>query len=203
MMALSLVAIAASCISLGESHEDADKRFYGYFLEDQRAMEGKGFPVYWLGRAFTAGGMTFHGPYGAEFGGEVEGGGSLATYVSWLVGEPFEGSHTSLEITTYSPDAWELAGESLLNPSPQGIPRDYSVTRRTVSVVGRDADLISVPSWTRPVNGLVLIVELDPVVVVADAYSVHSADGSEENMFINNPDLLVQVIDENLRPYPE
>jgi hypothetical protein len=59
-----------------------------------------------------------------------------------------------------------------------------------------------VPSWTRPVNGIVLILDLEPVVVVATAASVHSAGGSEENIFIKNPDLLVQVM-QDLRPYPE
>jgi hypothetical protein len=69
--------------------------------------------------------------------------------------------------------------------------------------MGREAELISVPSGGRPTNRLWLILELDPVVVVGEAGSVLSADGASElNIFINNPDLLVRVM-QDLRPYPQ
>ena len=165
-----------------------------------------GLPVYWLGREFTAGGLTFQGPYGGEFGGEVEGGGIDMDYVSWLDGTPFEGTNIGLKITVYGPNAWGLASGRIMTPPPPGVPSQYSVTRRTVDVMGREAELISVPSGDRPANRLRLILELDPVVVVGEAASVLSSDAegaSELNILIKNPDLLVQVIGENLRPYPE
>jgi len=71
--------------------------------------------------------------------------------------------------------------------------------------MGRDAELISEPSGDRPANRLRLILELDPVVVVGEAASVLSSDAegaSELNIFIKNPDLLVQVM-QDLRPYPQ
>jgi hypothetical protein len=192
-----------SCLSLNESDESTDKRFYGYFLRDEKAMQDMGLPVYWLGRGFTAGGLTFHGPYGAEFGGEVEAGGVFMGYVSWLVGAPYEGSNTSLEITVYSPDAWQLAKDRIVNP--RVLSTEGEVTRRTVTVNGRQAELISVPSGSsRPVGKLRLVIDLNEVVVVAVATALGpiSAGGPDYSPFINNPDLLVQVM-QDLRPYPE
>ena len=91
-----------------------------------------------------------------------------------------------------------------MSPPPPAVPSRYGVTRRTVDVNGREAQLIAVPSGNRRVNGLSLILDVDSVVVVAQAASVLSGYGASElNIFIKNPDLLVQVIDENLRPYPE
>jgi hypothetical protein len=194
---------AISCVGLG-GNDDPDERFYGYFLRDAKAMEDMGLPVYWLGREFTAGALTFQGPYGLEFGGEVEGGGIFMRYVSWLDGTPFVGTNIGLEMTVYSPDAWELAKSRILNP--QLLSNEGEVTRQTVTVKGREAELISVPSANRPINSISLIVDLDTVVVVAGAASVLSSDvrggTSELSIFIKNPDLFVQVM-QDLRPYPE
>jgi hypothetical protein len=200
--ALATVLTTISCLDLGDN-DDVDERFYGYFLRDAKVMQDMGLPVYWLGRGFSVGALTFQGPYGVEFGGEVEGGGTFTRYVSWLDGTPGEGRNTRLDMTVYSPDAWELAKSAMLNP--QLLPGEGEVTQRTVTVKGRQAELISIPNLTirRPVDRLRLVVELDPVVVVAQATSVLSADGdSELNIFIRNPDLLVQVM-QDLRPYPE
>jgi hypothetical protein len=184
-----------ACVKRGDDDE-SDQRFYGYFLRDAKAMEEMGLPVYWLGREFTAtpGGITFRGPYGVEFGGEVQGGGIYMEYVS-------EAKDPGLEITIYSPSAWELAKDRILNP--RLMSNEGEVTRRTVTVKGRQAELISVPSFNRPVNAITLILELDPVVVVAVAASGgQGPDGTDYNLFVKNPDLLVQVM-EDLRPYPQ
>jgi len=202
VVALATALTTISCFDVG-GNDDVDERFYGYFLRDVKAMQDMGLPVYWLGRGFNAGGLTFQGPYGLEFGGEIEGGGTFTRYVSWLDGTPGEGRNTRLDMTVYSPDAWELAKSAMLNP--QLLPGQGEVTRRTVTVKGRQAELISIPNLTirRPVDRLRLVVELDPVVVVAQATSVLSAGGdSELNIFIRNPDLLVRVM-QDLRPYPE
>ena len=193
---------AVSCISLRESDESADDPFYGYFLRDQKAMQDTGLPVYWLGRGFTAGGLAFQGPYGAEFGGEVEGGGVFMGYVSWLDGTPFEGTNIGLEITVYSPDAWQLVEDRILNP--RVLSTEGEVTRRTVTVKGHQAEVLSVPQVSRPVGYLRLVLDLDEVVVVATARAGGpiSPGGPDYSIFINNPDLLIQVM-QGLRPYPE
>jgi hypothetical protein len=191
---------AASCLNLGESDESADARFYGFFLRDVKTMEELGLPVYWLGREFTAGGLAFQGPYGAEFGGEVEGGGIFLHYTSWLDGTPFEGSNIWLDITVYGPAAWEPVKDRILNP--RVLSTEGEVTRRTVTVKGHQAEMISVPFGSRPVNRMTLIIELDSVVVVGAAASNLSPDGTELSIFVKDPDLFVQVM-QDLRPYPE
>ena len=203
LASVATLAVVVYAVSYGSpgNDDDVDQRFYGYFLRDAKAMEEMGLPVYWLGRQFTAGGLIFQGPYAAEFGGEVEGG-IFIHYTSWLDGTPGEGRNVGLEITVYGRDAWELAKDRILNP--RLMSNEGEVTRQTVIVKGRRAELMSVPSANRPVNALSLILDLDSVVVVAVAPSGgQRPGGGDYNPFINNPDLLVQVIDENLRPYPE
>ena len=190
-MALTAMITTISCLDSGEW---ADERFYGFFQRDAKIMEGMGLPVYWLGREFTAGGLTYRGPYAPEFGGDVEDG-----YL-WMGYEPSSG--TTFEITVYSPAAWQSAKDRILNP--QTLTTEGKVTQRVVTVKGRQAELISVPSGTRPVGYLRLVLDLDQVVVTATARALGpvSPGGPDRTVFINNPDLLVEVM-QDLRPYPE
>jgi hypothetical protein len=61
-----------------------------------------GYTPYWLGRGFVAGGLTFTGPYTADFAEEVEGGGSWGVYIA-KVGK--QGAVT-LSVRSYSAAAW-------------------------------------------------------------------------------------------------
>ena len=178
--------------------DDKSEDGYDYFLRDAAAMEDMGLPVYWLGREFDGGGLTFQGPYGLAFGGEVEGGGMFMRYISWLGGTPGEGLNTGLEITEYSTDAWDLVKDRMMNPPVPG------VTRETVTVGGRKGDLLFLPLDTTPLNILRLVLDLDGVVVVAQARAggPTSPGGPDYSPFINNPDLFVQVM-QDLRPYSE
>ena len=192
LCALIAIVAAVACIGRGgddQSEGDLDE----YFLRDVATVEAMGLPVYWLGTEFTVDGLVFRGPYGAEFGAEVEGGGIRAAYLA-----PLDGGNVAFRVTTYTRDAWELTKERVLNP---GLP---GVTRETVTVAGREAQLISVPLGTRPVNTLWLVLDLGDVVVLATAGAGGAVypGGPDYNPFINNPDLLIQVM-EDLRPYPE
>jgi len=113
-----------------------------------------------------------------------------------------EGGNSSLDLTVYSINAWSLAKERVENPKIPGEPRP--VTRRTVSVGTREAELVSLPLGTREVNQLWLILDMEDAVAVAVAGSGGPVypGGPDYNPFINNPDLLVQVM-EDLRPYPQ
>jgi len=200
--ALDLLKLAASVCALivvvagfvwisrslnNESEGDLDR----YFLRDVATVEAMGLPVYWLGREFTVDGLVFRGPYVSEFGAEVEGGGIHMSYV-------LEGGNTPADLTVYSRDAWELVKDSMMNPRLPG------VTRRGVSVQNRAGELILQSAGARPLNALWLILDLGDVVVVAQTNSGGAVrpGGPDYNPFINNPDLLVQVM-QDLRPYPQ
>jgi hypothetical protein len=173
-----------SCGSDGQSEGDLDE----YFLRDVATVEAMGLPVYWLGREFTVDGLVFRGPYGFEYGPEVEGAGIEMTYQA-----PLDGGNVVFDLNVFSRDVWELTKERVLNP---GLP---GVTRDTVTVAGREAQLISVPLGTRPVNTLWLVLDLGDVVVLATAGA--GAPDEPPNPLIN-PDNLTALM-EDLRPYPE
>jgi hypothetical protein len=165
-----------------------------YFRRDVATAEAGGVRVYWLGPEFAAGGLVFRGPYGAEFGAEVPGGIQLA-YLAPLEG----GGNVPLDLIVRTPDAWEAAQDKILEP---GLP---GVSRRTVSVGPWQGELITVPLGTRPLNTLWLVLDVGDAVVLGQALAGGRAypGGPDYNPFINNPDLLVQVLNDNLRPYPE
>ena len=191
---LALVAVVAGVVWISRSLTDSpEEQAYGYFLRDVATVEAMGLPVYWLGREFTVDGLVFRGPHVAGFGAEVEGGGVAMTYLASV-----DGGNTRLRLTVYSRDAWELVKDSMMNPRLPG------VTRRTVSVQGRDGDMILQSAGARPLNAIWLVLDLSDVVVVAAANSGGpvSPGGPDYNSFINNPNLLIQVM-EDLRPYPE
>ncbi len=192
--ACALIAIVAGGLWVAralndESEGDLDK----YFLRDVAAVQAMGLQVYWLGTEFTVEDVVFRGPYGFEFGPEVEGAGIEMTYVASL-----DRSSIDFDLDVLSRDVWNLTKEHVLNP---GLP---GVTRETVMVRQQEGQLISVPLGTRPVNTLWLVLDLGDVVVLATAGAggAVSPGGPDYNPFINNPDLLIQVM-EDLRPYPQ
>lgn len=189
VVALAAALFWTSCDLGDESEGGLDK----YFLRDVSAMEELGLPVYWLGTGFTVDGLVFRGPHGAEFGGEVEQGIGM-TYLATLEG----GGGVPFSLTVQGRDAWEPEKDRVLNPRLPG------VTRKVVTVGDRDAELISIPLDMTPVNTLRLVLDLGDVVVVAQALAGGPAypGGPDYSPFINNPDLLVEVM-QGLRPYPE
>ena len=192
LMALVAAALWTSCEFDDQSEEGLDK----YFLRDVAAVQAMGLQVYWLGTEFTVDGQVFRGPYGFEYGPEVEGAGIEMTYMALLP----DGGGVPLDLFVYSSDLWESVKERTMNP---GLP---GVTRRVVSVGDRDGELILQAAGARPLNAIWLVLDLDDVVVVAQTNSVVGgatpSAGSDLNPIINNPDLLVQVM-EGLWPYPQ
>jgi hypothetical protein len=185
---LALAAVVPIAIWTSRSLNDSpEEQAYGYFLRDVATVEAMGLQVYWLGRGFAVGYLTFYGPYGAEFGGHVQGA-AIATYLA-----PLNGGNAEFRLTTYSRDAWELAKERTLNPKLPG------VTHRQISMRDREAELVSVPLGTRPVNTLSLVLDLGDVVVVGVAGA--GAPDEPPNPLIN-PDNLTALMEE-LRPYPQ
>jgi hypothetical protein len=192
---LGLMAVAASSCGTqrgGDAQTEAnlDPDFVAA-VATARALD---VPVYWLGQEFAVGGLVFRGPDVVDFDNDVEATGIGMTYIA-----PVDDGNTGLDLTVYGRDAWELVKERVTNPRTPG------ASRRSVSVLGKDAEMFSAPGGTRPLNALWLILDLGDAVVVATVNSGGPAyaGGPDYNPLINSPDLFVQVIEENLRPYPE
>ena len=189
------VSLHVSCggSSGSKSDSDLDKNF----LRDAATVQASGLSVYWLGHGFTAGGVTFDGPYGSGLGmgepGEI-----TLNYVVWLEATPLWGPTVSLALTIYNRDTWSKVENQFTNPRLPG------VTRRTATVRGKEASLLLLPLGERQLNSLELIVDLGDAVVLGDVHADASSSPGEpdRNPLINDPDLLVQVM-QDLRPYPQ
>jgi len=207
-LTMSFAIAAGVCFASCSSPPDvSDEHFYQDFVRDAQTMQNMGLPVYWLGREFTAGDLTFRGPYGGDFGGEVQGGGMKMEYAASLEPTPSSyGATLPFEITIYSQAAWALVSGRILNPETPG------TTHRSVTILGKQAEMFSAPGGTRPLNALWLVLDLGDVTVVVGANAggpvtpvtgpLQTPGGPAWSPFINDPNLLVQVL-QNLRPYPQ
>jgi len=193
IVAGGLLVLSAGLAGCEDQQETQAGQDHPAFTQADAAQEA-GLTVYWLGPSFEAGGVLFRISY-AEF---PEG----------FAGVPLQGLEVvyssqpepagSLDLQLFSRSDWDQVKDKVMNPRLPG------VTRETVTVAGREAELISVPLGTRPVNTLWLLLDLGDVVVLATAGAGGAVypGGPDYNPFIKNPDLFVQVM-EDLRPYPE
>jgi len=168
------------------------------FLTPVAAAEEAGVTVYWLGASFEAGGVLFT-TREAEFPEGIVGVPLQALQVRYSSRNE-AGSVLYLDVVPKS--EWNEVEEKISDLVISGEPRP--VRREKVQVRDKTADLLFLPLATRPLNQLWLILDLGDTVVVALAPSGGPTEegGPDYNPFINNPDLLIQVM-EDLRPYPE
>jgi len=177
----------------GDNDNQAQSAMDPAFTEADAAQEA-GLTVYWLGPSFEAGGVLFRI--------------SEAEFPEGFAGVPLQGLEVGyssqpepagiLYLQLLSRSDWDQVKEKTINPPVPG------VTHRTVSVGGREGELLFLPGGSRPLNILRLVLDLGDVVLVAQAYAGGPVypGGPDYNPFINNHDLLVQVM-EDLRPYPQ
>jgi hypothetical protein len=185
-----LVLSAAGCQDEEQTGPDLDPAF----LTPVAAAEEAGLTVYWLGPSFEAGGVLFS-TREAAFPEGIMGVPLQSLEVSYSSGYESGGV---LELDLLSRTDWDQVKDKVMNPPLRG------VTRRTVSVGGREGELLFLPLGTRPLNILRLILDLNDVVVIATAHAGGAVypGGPDYDPFINNPDLLIALM-EDLRPYPE
>jgi hypothetical protein len=191
-----LVAVLAltSCSTSGNagqsSVEDQD------FQVTLQKVQEAGLTPYWLGDRLTAGTTPFEvqpqpeilavsgKPYGIEL---VYRGAESATGPFFLTSSVGAGGDASSGLEDVRRRALDVPG-----------------TKHEIVRVGEwDAELFSLPSAPRPVNQLKLIVEIGDVDIIARAYAGGSGiPGQDPNPLIDK-DLLISVLAEHLRPYPE
>jgi hypothetical protein len=192
--ALIVIAAVASLTCGTPRHETADtsNALPGKFADEIRSAQANGIRVYWLGAQFTTEGLTFQVTDVADkpdlygFGEEL-----LVEYVA----EAADGSlllPVSLQ-TREDWQSWEGQRAAAL--------RGY--TQLAVDMPPWDAVLYVKPGLSPNWKQVRLVVDTGDTVVSTDPSPTIAKSGRQIDPFINNPDLLVQVIGENLRPYPE
>ena len=190
-LAVGLV-VASACGSPSVDSPGAPAGLSGEFVRQFQSAQAEGIDVYWLGIRLSSAGFTYSI--------------SSVTYEPDLYGF---GRELSIEYVAESPD-----GRLLLPISLQG--RDdweswsseraaalASYTERAVPVGPWSGVLYIKPGLLRDRQQARLVVDTGRTVVTALASPTIKVGGQQINPFSSNPDLLVQPIGENLRPYPQ
>lgn len=201
---IALTCILALLFTACVDHAD----YYKNFLAVATQAPSQGYTMYWLGRSFTAGGLTFKGPAVPDFGAGQEGG------VEFSYNAP---GGAGLDIAV-------LSDAAFAHPAPT----PARATTKTVTILGRPAELQSAAAGTRPVNVLILPFSLGNTHVVASVHSggavtpsgpdvnlhVWSATeqrfvtataiprGPDVNPLVNDEQMFLSVM-QQLRPYPQ
>jgi hypothetical protein len=192
-LAAALVILSAGLAGC-EDEQDNGPGVNQPVLTEAEAAQEAGLTAYWLGPSFEAGGVLFRI--------------SEAYFPEGIAGVPLRGLKIgyssqpepagSLYLYVFSRSDRHQVEEKVLKPPVTG------VTRKEVTVDGREGELLYLPLDTRPLNQLWLSLDLGDAVVVAVVLSAGPVEegGPDHNPIINDPDLLIQVM-QNLRPYPE
>jgi hypothetical protein len=192
-VAVLAASFAFSCVSITGGGEELDPERYKTPVA--QAVEA-GLRPYWLGPAFELGGLSFNSveaefPEGAA-GQRIDG---VEIRYAAIVDYARKGS---LDLSTFRKSDWAMAEGALR--SPQGIAGDSNDAR----IQGREAEIITLSTATRPLNRIYVIMDLgDQVLLVQTASRSTGGRGGipDVNPLLDQATLLSVL--ENLRPYPE
>lgn len=185
----ALTALSTACTPSVDPNEG-----YKNFQTAVARAPQAGYTVYWLGREFQAGGLTFKGPEvsGTEAEG-LEGGGVATSYGADLP----QGGGVNLGITLYSANAWGRVSARIEKTGVAGWKTNQVV------ILGRVAELQWASAGTRPVNSLTLILSLGDTHIVAGAGAGGpvTPGGPDANPLVDEQTFLSVM--RQLRPYPQ
>jgi hypothetical protein len=187
-----VVCLLASCVGRTGSQESDSPVEQPEFLTPIAQAQEAGLNLYWFGPTFQGGELTFSiSGYADLFAREDDVSGLQLEYGA----KTGQGSVT-LDLESYLPGGGDKA--------PRQRARSIPGSRIEQLRVGdRDADLHYLPAGTRPVNALWLFVNVNDGTVVVQASAGRTGiPGTDPNPLIDK-DLLIQVVADNLRPYPE
>jgi len=193
---MSLVTLAACMLLLACTDSGrADDQDYQNFLTLARRAPDEGYTMYWLGRQFEAGGLTFTGPSVSDYGLEDPGSVNMSYDAPVLGGR----GGVSFQIFLFSPAAWhveEAAGRARL-PS--------NLATKTVTVAGHSATLTELPRtvFNGAAAGFELQADLGGTFLRVQATRAGSPTpgAAQLNPLIDEQTFLAVL--QNLRPYPQ
>ena len=196
--AVLLTFMAVGCGLSPESDDSRDPLSNPEFLTPVAEAEDAGVGVYWLGTQFQAGSLSFKVAGAAEFIDRPEGAGLEISY-SADIGR----GNVAFDVESYSAQRGgatpPLGGAEVTRERALAVS---GATSEDVRVGNWEGELLSLPSATRPVNQLVLFVDLGNTIVVGRPFSGGPGIPGEDLNPLIQADLLIEVM-EQLRPYPE
>ena len=136
--------------------QSPSERGHSRFLAAINAVNNRKFKLYWLGREFTDGVLTYDGP---SFAGVADNDADVLEldYTSRLP----TGGGSGFSFTLYSRDGWEQAKNILLRTLP-------GTTTTDVKVDGHPAQLVKLPTFDAPINVLILVIDLGDTILYTD-----------------------------------
>ncbi len=200
-----MAIISTSCGSL-PTEEQVNRDLYGNF--QTAVASDRNYDVYWMGREFTAGGLTYKGPEAsARAGSEGLGAGIGLNDPDHLALSYLPNCNcSSLQVTLYSHEAWDR---------PSARPPRPDLQNRAVQVNGHEAQLRTRFDGGQ-VDSRTIVVDYGRTVVEAVTSSIFPAPvkgrptvpggllataGPELNPLIDETTFLAVM--QNLRPYPQ
>jgi hypothetical protein len=190
-VALAMLAAVACGPTRAERIEElSDPLRNPDFLTPVAEAEDAGVTVYWMGAEFQAGDLLFK--------------------LSPVADLSPNGTGLAMD---YAANTTQGAAAAFLRVYAKGSSGPREWRRRALAVPGASTEGVGVGAWEgelfllpgapRPVNHLLLFVDLgDTVAVVQAASGETGVPGTDPNPLIDR-DLLIQVVAEHLRPYPE
>jgi hypothetical protein len=180
---LAISPIGATC---AKDEGPPPDTYYNNFKTAVAASPDRNFTVYWLGREFESGGITFEGPGFPGFAGTSSDERLGYTYCARVPNGDDNGRCVTLNLSFYSKAAWDVAEVELLETGDiQEFPADLGegsrILRRTIH---------------RSPHSLLAILPRGDTVIVA------VSDLGDDANSLANRDEFVRVL-QDLRPYPE
>jgi hypothetical protein len=191
LFVIATAVVSSACLTAAPRAPDQD---YRNFQTAVASASKDGYTPYWLGRGFTAGGLSFTGPRTPDFGAEVEGGGANFTYNADVLDG--RGS-VGLDITLYSTKAWDKV-QAVQDVAPGVV----GVTVTDVTIAGRPGRVLEKRNGLGTLEQIRLIVTLGDTTVLGIATrGTPLTPGPGLNPLTDKQTFISAL--QNLRPYPQ
>ncbi len=163
------------------------------FLTPVAQAQETGLELYWLGAEFTADDAVFQISGNTQL---IERDGAPPGLV-WYYGmrKPAGGAEAIVQVHADGGGGDEAAREAL--------KRVRGATSKSVQVGPWEGLLYSLPAGTRPVNQYWLFVDVGATVAIVRVPSGDTGIPGQDSNPLLDPELLIDVVVENLRPYPD
>ena len=191
----AILSAGASCTSSSNGHGSPEQRaeFPG-FLTPVAIAESAGVDIFWMGTEFDGGSLAFELTAGSELINRTGRGPGLE--ITYVGGSLDEGG-VAFDVESYTKESGEAAAAREQAEAVRG------ASSHEVAVGPWPATVFTLPGGNRPVNALWMFVDVgETIVLIQSQAGTTGIPGTDFNPLIQE-DLLIEVVEEHLRPYPE